>query len=568
MIAHIFFICALAFTQFCNAGIEPKVQRNLVIAIDSMDLERFADDGGAVASAAGMHMKAKDTCIITTIYALKRVGIDKKKIHNDFKTYQYGYLVILIPKELASSYTPQYGINLKQSSKIYYGDPPNVERVSYAFWLTFTSELCLRLLKTSFLKRDNVLWNVWIIGHGLPYGQTAGFTEGAFQKLLEFFKDKLHTRTFFYNSCYAGGKMLDYLNTGTQQFPFLFVCPCTGENITLFFESSFLSMTKISQLKNTRDLQEIAKLLSASIHALNAPQIRLPNSMHFESPTLKGTKLEHIKRTNEANITSGSIAYASEHAKKAQWIEPTNTDLLLNIPHIKNSLYLQEGNHVLSALKGDSWHYLEQVKAPKLNKEQLFDAFCDFAEFYSHTQKIFVVKEIQCADATMHSVIITLNSVTPSDTPLLYEIFYMIGENGFRVAHPLQGEEVKSQTAPELLWKYQSLFYKIKSRVLQGKQPLRIFYNRYIRNAILWKNELLTLTWLSWTLSMISGMKLAHTTMKEPYATAGENILLASLLAGPALAWWYEEKIANYLRFLDLQDDDTLSGHTRKVLAL
>ncbi|MFI4919712.1 MAG: hypothetical protein ACHP65_09175 [Legionellales bacterium] len=559
MTKQIVFIMCLFLAQTSSAQAKQYTQCNLVIALDPMNTERFVDGEAAVAMTLRHHMHANDTCIITTNWALQRIDLHSPKIAAAFTRYQEGVLVLLIPKKLAHIYGPENGINPSQFWPFYTNFPnPDTERSLYPVEVMVSSLLCLRLLRKTFKKCAHVTWNVLVMGHGLPYGQTAGFTEGYFKGLVSFFKNELHTRTFFYDSCYAGGKMLEYMGIDKEQFPFLLVCPCTGENSSFSFEDSYVSMSKISQLNNINDINEITALLASCIHPMNAPQIRLPHGTQFYTPNLQGVKMQAIKGTNSTcEVVKGGIFYVDQNTTIFQLKNLQFTDLLLKAAIIKNSLLLEKGNHITSTLKGDSWHYLEKIEAPMLSKEEVFDAFCEFALHHTHAQKIFLLNKVLCKGMVLKNVVIALNSITPSSpTTLQYEIFYMIGDSGFRIAQPYpigaKNDRKECRASPKLILKYNALFKMIKERIELGKQPIRVFYNKYVRLGIFWERGL----------EMALLMAIAIPAKAKAFKCA------CMAMGTGALLWWYKNEIITHLRFLDLQDDDVMSRYARRLLAL
>lgn len=532
-----------------------QTQRNLVIAIDPVT------DNGFNAMGVFYHMQEQDTCIVTTDYILQQTRLDKDLIKTNFFTYSYGgSLIILIPKKMAAIYNSTSGINLSGYCEYDLDAPSKLKSgisapFLYPAALTVYSRLALRLIRNIFKKCDGVIWNVWVLGHGEPYGKTVGFTEGAFKQLLSFFKNDLNTRTFFYESCYAGGKMLEYV-VGQEQYPFLLVCGCAGENFTFRFAGKNLAMSAISKLKNVNNVSDVTALFSSFIHTMNAPQIRLPHSTHFSTPNMKGAKIQESVDLNGHCIEKpGEIVYASKKIIGTKALRTKGADLLLDIHHLKNTLQLDEKINICSTLKGDSWHLLDLVEASTLSKYIFFDAFCGLAHYNPHIQKIYLVKEARCIGGRLTNVLILLNSVTPASSTPITEIFYLQGDAGFRMICCRDGSIQELAVSQELVSAYKKLFGSLQARIEAGKQPIRLFYNAWVRSGILWHNELSAFSLIG---ACLASIKLAKSHMYSSCA----------LLSASAAAWWHKDKITSKLRFLDLEGDDFMHSYARSALAL
>ena len=99
--------------------------------------------------------------------------------------------------------------------------PQSNDLALYLKNILFTRHDFKETLKTISPKKIEISWDIYLIGHGVSAKsdtpKIAGMPPEKFAELLTFLNDQITTRTFFYDSCYAGSNKSPYQEMSPQE---------------------------------------------------------------------------------------------------------------------------------------------------------------------------------------------------------------------------------------------------------------------------------------------------------------------------------------------------------------
>lgn len=472
---------------FINIYSEPdlgKNQRNLSIVLD---LGYSSDPSDSlVANTIYNLMRSESTIILCdeSCYEDLCYKLDDEYGNSNFLIYKNDCFYLIVPLTYFKSCDENIGLNLTGFKKINFQKfslyKNKMKKFIYgSFPMAFLqsrSEYFLRMFTKLFKDRSEYFWNISLFGHGCNFFMTGGLTEKMFKKLLNILKN-INVKFFYYNSCYAGGKVSDYIY-GNEKYPFVILSqsftdsPSYGSytfdyrklfghlnDINLQVKEPFLGLAEFIFDKNEQDDHNSTNLLL----------VRNVNSTYFE-PINIPTKVKVVTNTT-----------TQEELDKIQ-----AKYVILNSPKITNIINFSDKDmKIYSALKGISYHYLDHIKSSNCVLDDITWAF-----YMSRLQskKIFLIKEINCIDEERNpikyeNVIIFLNSETPlsKKNKVRFEGFCIVNDKPYIVYydmfHSCSKRECFHWDSCEISEadkkKYMSLFENCLGLIEKGKQPLR-----------------------------------------------------------------------------------------------
>jgi|GEM_PF-2506243 len=115
---------------------------------------------------------------------------------------------------------PKEGLTA-EFKRVFSGVPESDDLALYLKNILFTRDDFNRSLKNIFIKKNEISWDIYLIGHGLSAKsdapKIARMPPAKFASLLTFLNDQIKTRTFFYDSCYAGSNKSPYQEMSSQE---------------------------------------------------------------------------------------------------------------------------------------------------------------------------------------------------------------------------------------------------------------------------------------------------------------------------------------------------------------
>lgn len=494
------------------------IQRNLTIGLDLMNEETACGLSPALPSLINGLMQSGESAILTTTTVLEKVCAYSGNIATtlrNYDIYQRGIFILLLHKNPTVNNSDDFNLaaaGLKKASFARFRKKPSniisslhmisglghavcrwrllaaakrgIEYagtlvgnashfIKYPFMFPYRSNEFVDLLSKLIRRREGATWNIYFCGHGGPLHQTCGITEQAFKKFLGVLEHGINTRALIYSTCYGGGKMIDYIFDTKHAYPYLILCSGVSDHLTYdnyypyFFEH-------LANINNTTDLQQICAFIQrgSTNTPMNLYQVRLPLSREFIIPNIT-PKEWHLFGSRRLNQNTNM---------QELW---KSTELLIDAPCIKGTVPIGYSQRIYSALKGDAWHFIERIHT-ELSRNSLFYTMLQAQRHYEGIQKIFLTEHAVCADGEIHHAMVFLNSPTPSSImPVMMDVFYMIGTQGYRSAvYPVGSPTVKLTAAQTK--NYLALFTHIKQRIMNGQQPSRLMYNKFIRALPAW----------------------------------------------------------------------------------
>lgn len=261
-------------------------------------------------------------------------------------------------------------------------------------------------------------------------GVIAGLYQDEFKEVLNFFNTAVNTRTFFYDTCFSGGKNLEapYQYTGVPAtFNYTIISgasvdapttvgkaqiavpPYTSAAGTLFvkvvkrtgkddlwlyvdqeFDKYFDQLEKYQEGTFKEPLADILNTIHSfkipELHKYhNIPLIRFPNTAWFNVVDM---------RTKVTSITEQAVI--RHHVEQTEFKLTTQEALLLYTRHISMPITTNSPSMpaVISMIGGNADHYLSELTAPKANLSDIIQKFLAVKNEYF--TKRFFIKKLTC----------------------------------------------------------------------------------------------------------------------------------------------------------------------------
>lgn len=468
--------------------------------------EERPDYSLAIQVSLSRFITAKESCIITAVHTLQKMvalsdsfaceipGLpsscmesikDANTQLDDFIIYSDGFFAVLLPRDLAAEYRQDLRLahcKMRVIAKPKTESKPScwsrvIAQCNKFFMplpLGWKSANFLTLLKNLLAKTESTAWNIFATGHGASREYTCGLTEASFKQLLKFLATGINTRMLVYESCYAAGKMRDYIYEDGIIYPYLILCQGVGdcEGGGEEYESAIFKVA--SNIKNINDAHEIAGLLPKPQYGVtNIFQIRLPRSKEFIIPPL----------TSNGTVSTLCI---DNNTSAEQLNNPSAPQLILNTTYIPTSLGLPINAKLYNALRGDCWQYLRRMDAQHLSREHFLALLHSFGEYNNAAQQILLIDEVALKNENLENCIAFRNSPAPEPAKAISKptIFFMKDGQG-HIEHRRSAGKVIFSTQTTLSEKgsgaYIDLFNQLHSRILQGRQPRRLTDYKFMR---------------------------------------------------------------------------------------
>ncbi len=367
-------ICIILSTFSSYSEVEFSSQRNLAIVLDLPMQENSGYD--AVTQELFYLLKSKKAPILTDLTVWENlknitfdpvffsVNVDHEQLMLGWNLYKNDDFLLLIPDEYAQQIKGNLGFNLTKFQSIKPDFSVNKSKLAKAkkevikkyyeifpYGLQIKSNRFIALLKELFKTKsetNDIEWNIYFSGHGSTIYQTVGITEEAFKDLLNLLENNIKTHTFYYTSCFAGGKMADSIFKN-QKFSFpIFAEGLDDVNyIVTDYSTIFEALEKIknNEPQTFKDLA-LNVTINNNYNINNLVAVRLANT----------TELTYLGVENYLFVINDKTTSADLLSAKDK---PSN--YLLESPKVLLNLYLNKNQSLISGMRGNSCHYIQEV---------------------------------------------------------------------------------------------------------------------------------------------------------------------------------------------------------------
>ncbi|MGB8467382.1 MAG: hypothetical protein WCE21_00095 [Candidatus Babeliales bacterium] len=530
MLALLLFLMCLFFNAVSLPvdGIS-RHQRNLAIVLDLSFQE--TPQRSAIARELLYLFQCKRTLVLTNTAVWENVKIIMhayqidQQLLSDWKLYKKDDFLLFMSEAYKKQIEDNTGFDLEGFERIQPDFSINTSLTAtlkkdivqeyyrhFPYGLQIQSNRFITVLKTVLLSKldnDTIEWNIYLSGHGATVYQTVGITEEAFKELLLVFENHINTHTFYYSSCFAGGKIADLIfKDRTFSFP-IFTEGLDGVNhIVSNYELLFTSLEKV-QSNAFQTYTELASCMAMNnnydLH--NVVATRLPNTTEFTILPIKGFLYTINNKTTVADLSSTTVA-------------PLN--YVVETPHMQFGLFIHKNQSIISGMRGNSCHYMpmmvldtnsdvlkEEIK-PHIFALELVEKFKKTAQF--NTKKAMLFDSVLYGKPkpkdkdiffAFHTVLLFINddiaywpklNVDQNHATLAFanqfNLFFEYNNAYFFFRFYDDNHYDMMRISPYVAQKYLNLFAQNKESILKGEQPIwqvdKILNNATLRKCYPW----------------------------------------------------------------------------------
>ena len=472
--SFIYLLCVIhtvGFIQAQECSIKPN-QRSLIILPDtageeSLQLFGYYTVNNFQTDILEKIMLSQAAPVMVELSIWKRFTNKMKKEKRPLNTLPFEYykierFLLCIPETWKKQFADT-GFNLTHLKKV--KDPfalmprwwdPLKGYVKSLLTLANVYTSLVKAIRTAIVSNKTFNWNIVLFGHGGPAlgshtARVAGIPFDEFKKLLRFLNNEINTDILLYQTCYAGSKWLlkSYITNDkpdTYNYPIILTglseAPVYSWSVyrqTSIYEQFFQKIKTIALCKqNLGPLSLIAGILLQAISvskqtgklaltsANNILQIRWPNNTQFKTIEI-------------GNIIASARKAAKKTTGKALSI--STQAFILDTPYLDRSVNLMRSDHQIVSALPIKTHYIKSItlaqKYPNPTSiiKKLLSYFTGTKKLA--TSKIFLIDTVTDTkgDPIIKNVMVSLKrtSLLGQSLPEINEIFYVIGDQGYRI---------------------------------------------------------------------------------------------------------------------------------------